>query len=219
MKFLTGDPATNADIRVRRKPEFPSSVASFHVAKAWIQECISTHVCSTRLPTVEGAQLDSGPARLIDLMASDGESTDARLVDIKHDVPEFATLSYCWGNGMPPDSMTTLANVGDRRERILFDVLPRTVQDAFTVTRGLGIRYLWIDAVCTIQDCRDDWATESAKMASIYGRSQVTVAAELRPDCRQGFFSHKPEEDNPCINHIISIPSILKNGKSSILYI
>ncbi|PQE03115.1 heterokaryon incompatibility protein [Rutstroemia sp. NJR-2017a BVV2] len=52
-----------------------------------------------------------------------------------------------------------------------------TFQNAVQITRALGLRYLWIDSLCIIQDDKDDWQFESAKMANIYLGSCVTIAA------------------------------------------
>jgi hypothetical protein len=46
-------------------------------------------------------------------------------------------------------------------------------QDAISVTRALGIRYLWIDALCILQDSVKDWEQESANMAAVYTNSMT----------------------------------------------
>jgi len=58
-----------------------------------------------------------------------------------------------------------------------FDTLPPLFQDAIIVTRQLGMRYIWIDSLCIIQDSVRDWETESAKMGGIYENSYVTISA------------------------------------------
>ena len=65
--------------------------------------------------------------------------------------------------------------------------LPRTIQDAIRVCGEIGLCYLWVDALCIVQDDAEDWRTESSHMAEIYGNSIVTLAA-LHPDsCMSGF--------------------------------
>ncbi|PMD63543.1 HET-domain-containing protein, partial [Hyaloscypha bicolor E] len=110
----------------------------------------------------------------------------------------YATLSYCWGTTMPPGSVTTHDNIGKRLKRLEASSLPQTLRDAFRVTRQLGIRYLWVDALCIIQDDPNDWATEAANMASIYDNCLVSIAVELGSDCTAGFLRHTPEQQDFC---------------------
>jgi hypothetical protein len=60
---------------------------------------------------------------------------------------------------------------------VSFGDLTPLFQDAIIITRQLGLRYLWIDSLCIIQDSLRDWETEAAKMASIYQNSYVTISA------------------------------------------
>ncbi|KAG9243250.1 hypothetical protein BJ878DRAFT_424067, partial [Calycina marina] len=46
--------------------------------------------------------------------------------------------------------------------------LPKTLRDAVVMTRYLGIRYLWIDSLCIIQNSTSDWQFETSRMGSIY---------------------------------------------------
>ena len=61
---------------------------------------------------------------------------------------------------------------------LLFGDLTKTPQDAVTITRQFGIRYLWIDALCIIQDSHSVWSIEAANMAKIYWNALITIAAE-----------------------------------------
>ena len=214
-----GDPAALAGIRLRRRPELPSSSEAYKVAKSWIDDCVSNHLCwSSRVMITQ----DGHPARLIDLEASlpfNEEHRDVRIVPYRSTSHSYATLSYCWGATMPPGSVTTQNNIAKRLKRLEVSSLPRTLQDAFTVTRQLGIRYLWVDALCIIQDDPNDWAIEAAKMASIYDNCLVSIAVELGSDCTAGFLSHTPEQEDFCIDRLIKIPNQLKSGKVSNLYI
>ncbi|KAF6812116.1 heterokaryon incompatibility protein [Colletotrichum musicola] len=54
--------------------------------------------------------------------------------------------------------------------------LPRSFQYAVCLSRQLGIRYLWIDSLCILQDSRKDWVGESAQMGRVYGAAFCTVA-------------------------------------------
>lgn len=128
-----------------------------------------SHSCSPVSLGLDAQSDQIRPARLIDLQCFLGESDDVRIVNVKDLGMKYATLSYCWGDTMPEGSTTTLANIRDREDRLQIADLPQTLRDAINVTRWLAIRYLWIDAICIIQNSHEDWKIESAKMASITG--------------------------------------------------
>ncbi|KAK4444567.1 heterokaryon incompatibility [Podospora aff. communis PSN243] len=44
------------------------------------------------------------------------------------------------------------------------------------------MRYLWIDSLCIVQDCPDDWEKEAAKMALVYRNAFITLAATASPN-------------------------------------
>jgi hypothetical protein len=64
--------------------------------------------------------------------------------------------------------------------------LPKTFRDAVYITRGLGIRYLWIDSLCIIQGNAQDWQTESANMIRIFQNATLALAATAAADSREG---------------------------------
>lgn len=68
------------------------------------------------------------------------------------------------------------------RAYIPWDKLPSTFQDAITVTRRLGIAYIWIDSLCIVQDDAQDWEREAAKMALIFESAYLTIAATAAPN-------------------------------------
>ena len=70
--------------------------------------------------------------------------------------------------------------------------MPSTFQDAIEVTRRLGVRYIWIDALCIVQDDRQDWERESGKMANVYHNSFVTLAATSAGSPKAGCFATTP---------------------------
>ncbi|KAB8242097.1 heterokaryon incompatibility protein-domain-containing protein [Aspergillus flavus] len=73
-------------------------------------------------------------------------------------------------------------------KEINLDDLPANFWDAISINRRLGIRYLWIDALCIIQDSQDDWAQESVKMGHIYDSSYLTIAASASEDSNGGCY-------------------------------
>ncbi|ROT37165.1 HET-domain-containing protein [Sodiomyces alkalinus F11] len=135
-----------------------------------IRECDSTHRLCT--PTSE----PSLPKRVIDLGTSNSQ---IKLRVTEENTPgRYICLSHRWA--MPtqhPLRRTLSNNISSHRQGISWDGLPATFRDAIDFTRALGIRYLWIDSMCIIQDDLDDWRREGAKMASTYSNAYLTLAA------------------------------------------
>lgn len=92
----------------------------------------------------------------------------------------YATLSHCWGLELP--CVMSRGNRTDRMRGIPWTELPKTFQDAVRYSLELDISYLWIDALCIVQDDPEDWQIQSARMASIYENSYITLAA-TSSDC------------------------------------
>ncbi len=60
---------------------------------------------------------------------------------------EYLCLSYVWGNIVQ----------GTHRLGETLGQLPATLEDAITVVKALGKRYLWVDSVCTVASRKDCW--------------------------------------------------------------
>lgn len=98
-------------------------------------------------------------------------------------------LSYCWGTGR---FVTTTDNtIEERKSGIRLSYLPNTLKEAILITRSLGVRYIWVDALCIIQKNEEDWNIESAKMATIYEQAYLTIAASSSSSCGKSFLRKK----------------------------
>jgi hypothetical protein len=78
-------------------------------------------------------------------------------------------------------------NLAEFTSAIPEDTLPQTIKDAIILTRALDISYIWIDALCIIQNNAQDWEVEAAKMASVYGGAYVVLSAATGESCDSGF--------------------------------
>lgn len=98
----------------------------------------------------------------------------------------YTALSYCWGG--PQEQITTTANLQERTNEIPLKRLPKTFQDAIAITRVLGIQYLWIDALCILQDSEEDKISEVNDMGRVYAGATLTIAAANSDNAKGGFF-------------------------------
>ena len=90
--------------------------------------------------------------------------------------------------------------------------LPQTIQDAIIVTRKLGLRYLWVDALCIIQDSASDRAAEITKMDRIYQNAQLTISAASAERCQDGFLASRSRGNGPSTGYT-NIPCACPNGE------
>jgi len=98
----------------------------------------------------------------------------------------YATLSYCWGTGVTVKLLSSL--VDQFLQDIPESTLPKTLNEAIVTTRELDIRFIWIDALCIIQDSLVDWNHEASRMADIYSNSCCNIAAGHNRSCDDGLF-------------------------------
>lgn len=148
------------------------------------------------LATVTEQDRSSGlfrPSRLIDVAPQ--ELSDCRLV-ITSESPAtshspYMTLSYCWGAGTEAEGQFRTENwsLQDRLSGFSLSSVSPVVRDAVEVVRSLGVRYLWVDALCIIQGDKTDWERESAQMSSIFHNATATICAGASDSHRQGFLN------------------------------
>lgn len=106
----------------------------------------------------------------------------------------YIALSHCWGPPEKHSITTTTENINRHRQSISFNDLSKTFQDAVTITRKLGIQYLWIDSLCIIQDNKEDWASEAPTMGSVYEEAYLTICATGAADGTEGCFAVAEQE-------------------------
>jgi hypothetical protein len=123
------------------------------------------------------------PTRVIDVGA---DENDVRLETSPKVGERYIALSHAWGT--LSFATTTTSNLQQHCVNITWASLTKTFQDAISVTRGLGIRYIWIDSLCIIQDSASDWKAEAKDMANVYTNSYVTLAAMSAAESSEGLF-------------------------------
>lgn len=111
---------------------------------------------------------------------------------------KYAAFSYCWG---PPEVAATQTktkrhSLADMMLEIPFHSCSKVIQDLITVARFLQLRFLWVDAVCIIQDDQADWETEALSMGDIYRHALLTICPITSQTCQQGFLTRTTETLN-----------------------
>lgn len=152
------------------------------------ETCSSTHEgCRSR---------ESGyvPLRLIEI-SRDNESFSIRLRsrDSISKGEAYVALSYCWGGDQ--SYKTTKALVNAYSHAIPWEKVGKTIQHAVDVAYNLRIRHIWVDALCIVQDDKDELDREIPNMPEIYNQAQVTIVASQANSAAEGFLADRRLED------------------------
>ncbi|GKZ38830.1 hypothetical protein AbraIFM66950_011353 [Aspergillus brasiliensis] len=177
-------------------PAPPGSSASFEWIQRRMNHCLANHErCKQDLT---GAQLDPEPilpTRVLDLGEEGQDCSTIRLVEGAGTRAPYTALSYCWGLPDQWPLRTTRNNLQQHTHGISIESLEQTYRDAIVVTRNLGIRYLWIDALCIIQGDEQDWKNECEVMGQYYENARLVIAASGASHPGEGCFLPGPSLD------------------------
>lgn len=175
MAFASRGNAASQDVGLAPNPDVGSS-ESLSRAQAWWRTCREEHekACSVTLT--------EPPTRLIEV--SDEQSY--RVVQSSATKPtEYCALSYQWGG--PQEFQLSSHTFADLSEGFAPSELPQAIADAAKVARSLSIPYLWVDALCILQDDPEDKAREIENMGNVYRNSTVTIIAANATSAKSGF--------------------------------
>lgn len=145
-----------------------SSEAAFDTLKHWISQCEKHH------EQCKAATNNRLPDRVLEIMSS--EPLRIRLVENCMRNEKYACLSHRWAEQTERKCLTK-QNLDLYKTEVPEDKLYPLVRDAIEATSRLGLRFIWIDCYCIIQNDIKDWEAEAAKMASIYENAFFTISA------------------------------------------
>ena len=106
----------------------------------------------------------------------------------------YVALSYVWGPHrsflLTRDNLTELCDHG-----VKVSDMPRTYRDAAKVASDLGYECIWIDALCIIQDDKDDMVHELSRMHEYYQNAELVVCATMAAGVHEGFLRSDNDAD------------------------
>ncbi|CZR68293.1 uncharacterized protein PAC_18192 [Phialocephala subalpina] len=173
-RLVSGRPVSSQDI----------SLKTLQLAKSWVDFCFDNH---SECQWSSGSGDPCLPTRAIDVATLDNDSV--RLISSQGMCGKWAALSHRWG--VKPFFTLREDTIQSLKTGIPVASLPTTFQDAIKLTRFLGLKYLWIDSLCILQDSVADWAAEAATMPRVYQNAYVTIAAAATEDSHGGIFVEK----------------------------
>ncbi|KAK8102131.1 heterokaryon incompatibility protein-domain-containing protein [Apiospora sp. TS-2023a] len=183
------------------------SLYSMTTVASFLTECDEKHEKCFKTPAVL-------PSRVLDT----GLSKDVvKLVEPRGQSGIYACLSHCvgspWGGEM--SLATTQHTIRKNEAGIPLDDLPKTFLDAIQIVNQLGIRYIWIDSLCILQDDADDWARESARMHDVYSNAYLTIAANHARNPSEGCFNTR----SPRPSCDVDLPGYASSVHTELLFV
>ncbi|KAL2142510.1 hypothetical protein VTI28DRAFT_1067 [Corynascus sepedonium] len=178
------DPPIDAD---------PLSDPSFSVVSSFLRNCEDQHGSACGTPAGEDGWM---PTRLLDVNPGSEGQIGLREYETLESAEDrrYVALSHCWGPDGTPLT-TTRETLPLRKRGIAIRELPKTFRDAVVMTQRLGVRYLWIDSLCIVQDDAEDWAREAGQMAKVYRNAYLTLNAATSDADTEGFLRPRPIPD------------------------
>lgn len=181
-------PATTFFVR-----PIPQDKIDFGLVQNWFSLCEAWHgeYCNK----AEMLEIDTHPAdeipafRFIDVIDHclvRGESKS-----------KYAALSYVWGRmkffRTLRDNVGKLEEPGALKLPEFYNKIPWTIRDAIQTVRDIGLRYLWVDSLCIVQDDTSGEKAEAiSKMDLVYGAAFVTIVAATGDNADAGLPGVRP---------------------------
>jgi Heterokaryon incompatibility protein (HET) len=150
-----------------------SGRANIRLAREWLNLCESEHGEICQCPATE-LQDATSPASPKDLLV-----IDVQRMCLCH-MPEgsrYLALSYRWPTKdvfkTTEATLPRLLISGSLEAKVV--ALPQTIRDAICCVKELGEAYLWVDALCIIQDSEKHLLIQIRQMDCIYGSALLKI--------------------------------------------
>ena len=129
------------------------------IIEDWLRTCSELHpkLCTP----VKSANLEN--ILLIDV-------NTRQLIPYSSLTPDYIALSYVWGG-------VSQKYPGAGKVGRTLGALGQTIEDAITVTKNLGIHYLWVDSLCIDQSNESTKFEQIQTMGDIYQGAYATLIA------------------------------------------
>ena len=162
--------------------------ADMKLVRDWFHECLSE--VEDVKETLPSSIRSFMPTRLLQVTRSSPIPV-IRLV-LSAQLPQSTTyfaLSHQWG--AKPSLKLKQETLKSFKADIPWASIPKTFQDAISVTISLGSSYIWIDALCIIQNSKSDWLEQASQMADVYSHSTLNIVADHSNDPIDGIFQDR----------------------------
>jgi hypothetical protein len=163
-------------------PLTTSSKSTADVTKSLIKPCIESH------PNCARSTISFLASRLIEIGELGPQNLKLIRTNRKSKITQYVTLSYCWGTRKHDAIRLESKTLMRFQHGIPFKDLPKTIRESISFTHELGIRHIWVDLLCIIQDSEKDIDKQVAAMGHIYENGYLNLSALSSQSMDQGLF-------------------------------
>ena len=162
------------------------------LAGMWLHDCESNHGSHCSEQSWSSSVQPPPSLRAIDVQ-------DLCVVHVPNlHVHRFVALSYVWGApGLETLTLSSFNIDKLKRKNGLLEFsnwIPTTIKDAIKVVKAIGERYLWVDALCIVQDVNDDEKRDQiAAMDWLYSKAILTIIAADGRNSMDGLRGFRPD--------------------------
>lgn len=104
---------------------------------------------------------------------------------------------------------TTRRSLSAHTVGIPWHKIPETLKYAMHSTLELGVKFIWIDALCIVQDDEADWKEQASQMGMVYGNALLTLSATASYGIQHGCFSARQSQVYYKLgNHLSSLDGV-----------
>ncbi|EXJ63315.1 uncharacterized protein A1O5_11636 [Cladophialophora psammophila CBS 110553] len=157
--------------------------------KIWIDVCEREHgdTCGSLTLSSSSAEIEY-PILLIDV--------NLRCLVWSTAASRYLALSYVWGQADTAETMRS--NLESRlKPSGLPPALPQTIEDAIMLTMKMQEKYLWVDALCIVQDDIKTKHSNIQRMDKVYSNALATIVCLNGKDANAGLPGVRPASRKP----------------------
>lgn len=183
------------------KPGFAREMTErvdFDMIKLWLRRCENNHSLCSRWNE------DSYPPGLVLI-----DADQMCLVPTTHKPARYIALSYVWGYVAQPTLTKAVLETWMSDGQLRNVDVPQTIRDAIHLVQNIGYRYVWVDALCIVQDDAASRHAQISQMHEIYLHADMTIVAADGDNCSEGLPGVTLGKDRVYKHHRYELPGFL----------
>jgi hypothetical protein len=164
--------------RAKHSPQVIYNPLTTSLMSEWLAICQENHRNYCVRSPGPSDSIDGRPLWLYDLdneclVAGDG-------------VKQYAALSYVWDQVRMLQTVKANVRAFSRPHELVAAALPSTIRNAAWLATSIGIKHLWVDSLCHVQDDAEKKHAQIEQTASIYANAFSTLIPAMGGDTNAG---------------------------------